>query len=122
MPSGKTLMICAFSVMLTIGMIAPGDGGEQRRALLQQYWGRVQSLHIERCGFRPGLCEGSIVLADRQKGEVVLAIRPGTWIKRGDRLVLLDELEVGHEIHVQAVELAGEGFPRATTVDIVPKP
>jgi hypothetical protein len=122
MLSSKTLMIGAFSAMLTIGMIVPGDGGEQRRAVLQQYWGRVKSLHIERCGFRPGLCEGSIVLAERQKGEVVLAIRPGTWIKRGDRLVLFDELEVGHEIHVQAVELAGEGFLRAMTVDLSTKP
>ena len=122
MPSGKTLMVYAFSMMLIIGMHALGDGGEQRRALLQQYWGRVKSLHIERCGFRPGLCEGSLVLADRHRGEVVLAIRPGTWMKRGDRLVLFDEIEVGHEIHVQAVELAGEGSPRATTVDVLTKP
>jgi hypothetical protein len=122
MPNGKTLMVCAFSMMLIIGMIASGDGGEQRRALLQQYWGRVRSINIERCGFRPGLCEGSLVLADRHRGEVVLAIRPGTWMKRGDRLVLFDEIEVGHEIHVQAVELAGEGSPRAATVDILTKP
>jgi hypothetical protein len=122
MLSGKTLMICAFSVILIIGTIAPGDGGEQRRALLQQYWGYVKSINIDRCGYRPGLCEGSIVLAERQRGEVVLAIRPGTWIKRGDRLVLFDELEVGQEIHVQAVELVGEGSLRATTIDISAKP
>jgi hypothetical protein len=65
---------------------------------------------------------GSIVLAERLGAEVVLAIRPGTWIKRGDRLVLLDELAVGQEIHVQAIELIGEGSLRATTVDVSTNP
>ena len=37
-----------------------------------------------------------------------MAIRPGTWIKRGDRLVLLDELRVGHDVHVQAIEITTE--------------
>ena len=114
------MFVC--SLLLTIGMVAPGGGGQQSRALLKQYWGQVKSINVERCGHRPGLCQGSIVLAERQKGDVVLAIRPGTWIKRGDRLVLLDELEVGQEIHVQAVELAGESSPRAATVDISTKP
>jgi len=104
--------------LLTIGIMALGDAGQPRKALLKQYWGHVKSLKIDRCGYRPGQCEGSIVLAERQGIDVVLSIRPGTWIKRGDRLVLLDELEVGHGIHVQAVELTGDGSLRATTVDV----
>jgi hypothetical protein len=122
MQGRKILMMCAVSLLLTIGMIALGDAGQQRKALLKQYWGHVKSLKIDRCGYRPGQCEGSIVLAERQGTDVVLSIRPGTWIKRGDRLVLLDELAVGHEIHVQAVELAGDGSLRATTVDVSTKP
>jgi hypothetical protein len=39
---------------------------------------------------------------------VTLAIRPGTWIKRGERLVLLEDLRVGHDVHVQAIEIAAE--------------
>jgi hypothetical protein len=35
------------------------------------------------------------------------------WIKRGDRLVLLDELRVGDEIHVQAFEMAETGAAQA---------
>jgi hypothetical protein len=122
MQSGKILMMYVLSLMFTVGMIAPVYGGQQRRALLKQYWGHVKALKIERCGYRPGLCEGSIILAERQGTEVVLSIRPGTWIKRGDRLVLLDELEVGNEIHVQAVELTGEGSLRAATVDLSAQP
>jgi hypothetical protein len=52
------------------------------------------------------LCEGVIVLAHREGAEVTLAIRPGTWIKRGKRLVLLEELRVGHDVHMQAIEIA----------------
>jgi len=122
MQSGKILMMCALCLTFTIGMIAPGEAGEQRRALLKQYWGQIKSVRIDRCGYRPGLCEGSIVLAERQGAEVVIAIRPGTWIKRGDRLVILDELAVGQEIHVQAIELIGEGSLRATTVDVSTNP
>jgi hypothetical protein len=40
---------------------------------------------------------------------VVLSIRPGMWIKRGDQLVLLEELRPGDEIHVQAYERSGSG-------------
>jgi hypothetical protein len=118
----KILIICAVSLSLTIGVMALGNAGQQRKALLKQYWGHVKSLKIDRCGYRPGQCEGSIVLTERQGIDVVLSIRPGTWIKRGERLVLLDELAVGHEIHVQAVELTGDGSLRATTVDVSTQP
>jgi hypothetical protein len=43
-----------------------------------------------------------------RRGEVSLAIRPGTRIKRGDRLVLIEELSVGHDVHVQATESTTE--------------
>jgi hypothetical protein len=48
-------------------------------------------------------------------GEVTLAILPGTWIKRGDRLVLIDELGVGNYIMAQAAPLP-EGASRPGTV------
>jgi Sigma-70 region 2 len=39
-----------------------------------------------------------------------LSIRPGMWIKREDRLVLLEELRAGDDIHVQAFELSMKVF------------
>jgi hypothetical protein len=100
-------------MMLTIGGVAQGEAGEQRWGQLQQYWGQISAIKIDKCGQRPGLCEGTIVLTPRHRGEVILSIRPGMWIKRGDRLVLLDELRVGDEIHVQAFEMAGTGATQA---------
>ena len=38
---------------------------------------------------------GSVILAQAAGGgEVTLAIKPGTWLKRGDQLVTIDELGV----------------------------
>jgi hypothetical protein len=92
-------------------------GGEQRNALLKQYWGTITPIRIGKYGTRPGLCEGAIILAQRQGGDVTLAIRPGTWIKSGDRLVLIEEVSIGSNVHVQAIELAGEKAMRATILD-----
>jgi hypothetical protein len=105
-------------IVLAMG-VPLGTAVEQRSALLKQYWGKITSVRIDRCGKRPGLCEGVIILAQRDGGLVTLAIRPGTWIKRGDHLVLLDELSVDNEIHVQAVESAAEGGMRATQIDML---
>jgi hypothetical protein len=100
-------------MMLAMGGVGRGEAGEQRWGQLQQYWGQIKAIKIDKCGQRPGLCEGTIVLTPRHQGKVILAIRPGMWIKRGDRLVLLDELQVGDEIHVQAFEMAGTGAAQA---------
>jgi hypothetical protein len=91
---------------LAMGGVAWGGAGEQRWT---QYWGQVQSIRVDKCGQRPGLCEGTIILTLRHGSEVSLSIRPGMWIKRGDHLVLLEELRAGDEIHVQAYESGGAG-------------
>jgi hypothetical protein len=91
---------------LAMGGMVWGGAGEQRWT---QYWGQVQSITIDRCGQRPGFCEGTLVLTLRHGSKVRLAVRPGMWLTRGERLVLLEELRVGDQIHVQAFEVAGAG-------------
>ena len=39
---------------------------------------------------------------------MTLAILPGTWIQRGDHLVLIDELGLGNYITAQAAPLPAE--------------
>jgi hypothetical protein len=104
----KTPAILVLCLALIIAVVWPAIAENQRSALLKQYWGTITSIRIDRCGTRPGLCEGAIILAQREGAEVTLAIRPGTWIKRGERLVLLEELRFGHDVHVQAIEIAAE--------------
>jgi hypothetical protein len=106
---GITVLLLAWMTLALSGM-AWGGAGEQRWT---QYWGQIDSITIDRCGQRPGLCEGTMVLTLRHGSKVSLAIRPGMWLKRGDRLVLLEELRAGDQIHVQAFEVAGAGPEQA---------
>jgi hypothetical protein len=118
----KAVVLLMIWITLPIGLVSLGTPGEPHAAWLKQYWGKITSVRIDRCGKRPGLCEGMIILAQRGGGQLALAIRPGTWIKRGDRLVLLEELRVGNDVHVQAIEIAEEGVMRATTIDVLTNP
>ena len=103
--TSATLVLCLAFIIAVVWLAIAEN---RRSALLKQYWGTITSIRIDRCGTRPGLCDGAIILAQREGAEVTLAIRPGTWIKRGERLVLLEELRVGHDVHVQAIEIAAE--------------
>ena len=112
MPRVRAAVLLAW-MALTLGGVARGAVGEQNWSRLQQYWGQVHSITIDRCGQRSGLCAGTLVLTRRCGSEVRLAIRPGMWLTRGDRLVRLEELRVGDQIHVQAFEVAGAGPEQA---------
>jgi hypothetical protein len=92
-------------VALIVGWGAQGSAGQRQGTPVRQYSGQVQSIKIDRCGLEPGTCEGSIVLRLQDGREVALAIQPGTWIKRGDQLVLIDELAVGNYLRAQAMPL-----------------
>jgi hypothetical protein len=104
----KATAILVLGLPLILAVALPAIAKDQRRALFKQYWGIIRSIRIDRCGTQPGLCEGAIILAQRVGGEMTLAIRSGIWIKPGDRLVLLEELCIGHNVHVQAVEITTE--------------
>ena len=117
MASCKAVVLLVAWISLTIGLASLGTAGEPRTALLKQYWGEITSVRVDKCGKQPGLCEGMIILARRDGGQLALAIRPGTWIKRGDRLILLEELRVGDDVHIQAIEMPEEGAMRATRID-----
>ena len=113
MPRVKAAVLLLAWIALALGSMAQGAVGEQGWSHLQQYWGQVQSISVDKCGQRPGLCEGTMVLTLRHGSTVRLAIRPGMWLKRGDRLVRLEELRVGDQIHAQAFEVARAGAEQA---------
>jgi hypothetical protein len=104
---------------LIVGWGTLGRAGERQPTPVHQYTGQVQSIKIDRCGLQPGTCEGSIVLKLEGGREVALAIQPGTWMKRGDQLILIDELGVGNYIRAQAAPLP-TGAPREGTVGSSP--
>ena len=48
---------------------------------------------------------------------MALVIRPGTWIQRGDNLVLIDELGVGNYLEARAAQLPGWKDELAITLE-----
>ena len=110
------LLLCT---ALAVGLVSLGAAGEQHQTPVKAYEGQIKSIKIDKCGLQPGSCEGSIVIAQKAGGDVILAIMPGTWIKRGDHLVLIDELGVGNYVKAQATPLPA-GAPREGTVGSSP--
>jgi hypothetical protein len=99
------LLLCT---VLVVGLMSLGMAGEQRQPPVKEYEGQIKAVKIDKCGLQPGSCQGSIVIAQKGGGDVTLAILPGTWIKRGDHLVLIDELGVGNYVKAQATPLPEE--------------
>ena len=110
------LLLCA---ALAVGGMSLGGAGEPKPAAVKLYEGQIKSIRIDKCGLQPGSCQGSIVIAQTGGSEVALAILPGTWIKRSDHLVLIDELGVGNYVKAQATPVPAAA-PREGTVGSSP--
>src|SRR6266516_7098785 len=83
MQSVRAAVLLLAWIALALGSVAQGAAEEQGWSHLQQYWGQVQSIRVDKCGQRPGLCEGTMVLTRQHGSKVTLSIRPGMWLKRG---------------------------------------
>jgi hypothetical protein len=65
--------------MLSLALVASTMAGAGSSVKTQQYEGQIKAIKVEKCGLKPGSCEGSVILARAAGGgEVTLAIRPGT--------------------------------------------
>jgi hypothetical protein len=109
------LLLCAG---LSWVLVSLAMAGAASKATVQSYEGQIKSVKIDKCGLQPGSCEGSVILARAGGGgEVSLAIKPGTWLKRGDQLVTIDEIGIGNYVKVEAVRLPGEQVDRITILE-----
>jgi hypothetical protein len=107
--------MCFLCIVLSWALVSLVMAGAATKATVQPYEGQIKSIKIDKCGLQPGTCEGSVILARAGgSGEVTLAIKPGTWLKRGTQLVTIDELGVGNHVKVEAVQLPGEPLQRIT--------
>jgi hypothetical protein len=108
-----TLLWCTALSLCLVSLAMAGAG---YTAKTTPFEGQIKSLKIDKCGLQPGTCEGTVILAQAGGGEVELAIKPGTWIKRGDRLVTIDELGVGNYVKTEAVQLPGQRLQQITVL------
>lgn len=110
--------LCLLCTVLSWALVSLVLAGAGSKATVQPYEGQIKSIKIDKCGLQPGTCEGSVILAPvGGAGEVTLAIKPGTWLKRGTQLVTIDELGVGNHVKVEAVQLPGEPLQRITILN-----
>ena len=112
--SGLILPLCAmFLITMATSLIAAGAPMKA-----QPYEGQIKAIKVEKCGLQPGSCEGSIILAKAGGGgEVTLAIKPGTWLKRGSQYVTIDELGIGNRVQVEAIQLPGQQLQQITVLN-----
>ncbi|MGH8058691.1 MAG: hypothetical protein ACREOH_15875 [Candidatus Entotheonellia bacterium] len=64
----------------------------------QKVEGMVVALKIEKCGMKPGTCEGTVEVGEPGKARA-FRIEPGTTtIKKGGQAVVLQELKLGDKV------------------------
>jgi hypothetical protein len=113
----RTTLVLVLCAAFSLALIASGRAGGGYSAKMQPYEGQIKSIKIDKCGLQPGTCEGSVILSKAGSGgEITLAIKPGTWLKRGDQFVTIDELGVGNYVKVEAVQVPGEPLQRITVL------
>jgi hypothetical protein len=104
---------------LSWGFVSLARAGAPSTAPVQPFEGQIRSIKIDKCGLQPGTCEGSVILAKAGGGnEVTLAIKLGTWLKRGDQFVTIDELGVGNYVKVEAVQIPGQELQQITVLGV----
>ena len=114
----RTTLVLLLCAMCSLALVASTTAGGGYSAKAQPYEGQIKSVKIDKCGLQPGSCEGSVIIAKAAGGEeIALAIRPGTWLKRGDQLVTIDELGIGNYVKVEAVQLPGQQLQQITILN-----
>jgi len=113
----RTRVVLLLCTALAVAFVASAMAGAASTAKVMPYEGQIKSIKVDKCGLQPGSCEGSIILARAGgAGEVTLAIKPGTWLKRGDQFVTIDELGVGNYVKVEAIQIPGEPLQRISVL------
>ena len=111
----RGFVVSWLTLVLSLGIVWLGLAGQGYTTSV--YEGQIKSVRIDKCGMQPGLCEGSIILA-RQGGEdTPVEVRIGTWIKRGDNFLTIEDLKIGDQVKAQTFRLPGEANPRAAIVE-----
>jgi hypothetical protein len=110
-----TTVLWLLGAAFSVALVAAAMAGETDSAAVMPYEGQIRSIQIDKCGLEPGSCQGSIILAQAGGArEVRLAVTPGTWLKRGDRLVTIDELGVGNDVKVKTVRIPHQPLQEIT--------
>jgi hypothetical protein len=112
----RTVLILLLSGVISLALAGSIMAGASSSVKMQPYEGQIKAIKVEKCGLQPGSCEGSVILVGQPVLGKPLAIKPGTWLKRGDQLVTIDELGIGNYVKVEAVQLPGQQLQQITVL------
>ncbi len=117
MKRSAVVVILRLAAAFSIGIVAAVNAGEPFSGPVQQMDGRIKAINFA-CHEAQGVCEGSMVVAERRRGDVPLVIRPGTQIRRGEQPLTLRELELGAPIKAFAFRMSGDQLPRVVLIEV----
>jgi hypothetical protein len=111
----RGISVLWLTLVLGLGIAGLGLAGQGYTTSV--YEGQIKSVRIDKCGMQPGLCEGSILLAHKGGEDTRVDVRIGTWIKRGDNFLTIEDLKIGEQVKAQTFRLPGEANPRAAILE-----
>jgi hypothetical protein len=106
---GKRIMVSLLAVAVTLS--AGGQSLSGERFTTSIYEGPPKSIKIDKYGLQPGLCEGAIILASQGGEDTPVDVRVGTWIKRGDNFLTVEDWQIGDRVKAQTFRFPGEAKP-----------
>lgn len=109
-------------VLVLIAAVAPGSvagvtAGERFSGPVQHMEGQIKAIDFA-CHEGQSICEGTIVVAEQRRGDVALALHPGTQIRRGERVLAPGELAPGASIRAFAFQMRAEPLPRIVLIEV----
>jgi hypothetical protein len=114
----RGIWVSWLTLVLGLSIVWLGLAGQGHTTAV--YEGQIKSVRIDKCGLQPGLCEGAIILAAKGGEDTSVDIRIGTWIKRGEHFLTIEDLKVGDQVKAQTFRLPGERNPRAAILEFTP--
>jgi hypothetical protein len=117
MKHSAVVVILLLVAALSVGIAAAVTAGEPFSGPVQQIEGQIKALNFA-CHATPGVCKGSMVVAEPRRGDVPLDIRPGVQIRRWEQPLTLRELELGAPIKAFSFQVSGEQHPRVVLIEV----
>jgi hypothetical protein len=111
----RGILVLLLTLVSGLSIVWPSLAGQGYTTSV--YEGQIKSIKIDKCGMQPGLCEGSIILVGKGGSDTTMDIRIGTWIKRGNNFLTIEDLKIGDQVKAQTFRLPGEANPRAAILE-----
>ena len=117
MKHSAVVVIFQLVAVFSVGIVTAVTAGEPFSGPIQQMQGPIKALNFA-CHATPGICKGSMVVAEPRRGDVPLDIHPGVQIRRWEQPLTLRELELGAPIKAFSFQVSGDQHPLVVLIEV----